>query len=656
MAKKIVVDNTQVSPNMISGAGKAPNRADVASDMNDSDLISLARTKIGLKVKDIEDDPQRKEGDVVDSEQVEDDSVYADSEYQILLAQADVTLPANASAPDVSGAEGAGFFSGQSANWWMAGTGVVIAGAGVGFALSGSDGDNGATTTNNAPVITSAATANVAENSTAVLTVVATDADQPAQTVTYSITGGVDAAKFAITSGGVLSFVSAPDFESPTDAGANNVYDVQVTANDGNGGTTTQNIAVTVTAVNDNNPQFTSAATANVAENSTAVLTVVATDADQPAQTVTYSITGGADAAKFTITSGGVLSFVSAPDFEIPTDAGGNNVYDVQVTANDGAGGTTMQDIAVTVTPVNDNPVFTSAATANVAENSTAVLTVAATDADQPAQTVTYSITGGADAAKFVITSGGVLSFVSAPNFEIPTDAGGNNVYDVQVTANDGAGGTTMQAIAVTVTDNYENVVVDSTGAYIDLNANGIKDAVDNISADFTPAGNIDLELNPVVIHYNDTPSSPLNLSGFNSDDLIEIDVQAFIDNGHTALNLLAISGIKTLDDFRTAGGNVSYAASSITNASSTLVSNVHTRIGIGSGTIYSNSIRYDGSTGSLSSKIGLRLGDNDSDIRTLLFFSKNATATSPANFTMASGLPKDVLLISMVDFVSLPV
>ena len=63
-----------------------------------------------------------------------------------------------------------------------------------------------------------------------------------------------------------------------------------------------------------------------MAENTTAVMTVTATDADQPAQTLSYSIVGGADAAKFSINaSTGALSFVSAPDFETPTDVGGDS-------------------------------------------------------------------------------------------------------------------------------------------------------------------------------------------------------------------------------------------------------------------------------------------------------------------------------------------
>ena len=54
-------------------------------------------------------------------------------------------------------------------------------------------------------------------------------------------------AKFTIDpTTGVLSFVTAPDFEAPTDAGANNVYDVTVQVSDGNGGTDTQAVAVTI--------------------------------------------------------------------------------------------------------------------------------------------------------------------------------------------------------------------------------------------------------------------------------------------------------------------------------------------------------------------------------------------------------------------------
>lgn len=102
---------------------------------------------------------------------------------------------------------------------------------------------------NTPPTFTSATTASVAEGSTAVQTITATDPDLPAQTITYSISGGADQASFEITAANQLSFIAAPDFENPTDTGVNNVYEVQVNANDGNGGTTTQLVSVTVTNV-----------------------------------------------------------------------------------------------------------------------------------------------------------------------------------------------------------------------------------------------------------------------------------------------------------------------------------------------------------------------------------------------------------------------
>jgi parallel beta-helix repeat protein len=112
--------------------------------------------------------------------------------------------------------------------------------------------------------------------------------------------------------------------------------------------------------------------------------------------------------------------------------------------------------MTVDVAPVNDLPVITSdggGATAAlvVAENTTAVTTATATDIDL--QPLTFSL-AGVDAARFSIDSvTGVLTFNAAPNFEAPTDAGGDNVYNVTVRVSDGAGGVDTQALTITVTD-----------------------------------------------------------------------------------------------------------------------------------------------------------------------------------------------------------
>ena len=326
------------------------------------------------------------------------------------------------------------------------------------------------TDVNEAPTFTSGAAASFAENATGtVYTAAATDPDA-GTTLTYSISGA-DAALFDIdATTGVITFKSSPNYEAPGDAGGNNVYDVNVTASDGTN-STTKAVAITVTNVNEA-PTITSGAAASFAENASGtVYTAAATDPDA-GTTLTYSLSG-ADAALFDINATtGAITFKSSPNYEAPGDAGGNNVYDVTVSASDGTN-TTTKDVAITVTNVNEAPTVTSAATANFAENGTGtVYTATATDPDAGA-TLTYSISG-ADAALFNINATtGAVTFKSAPNYEAPGDAGGNNVYDVNVTASDGTNATT-QAVAITVTNvNEAPTFTSGAAASVAENATG---------------------------------------------------------------------------------------------------------------------------------------------------------------------------------------
>lgn len=212
--------------------------------------------------------------------------------------------------------------------------------------LSACSGGGGNGTSNTAPIITSAASATVEENTAAVITVVATDAD--GDTLSYSLSGGTDISAFSIdTSSGNLSFVSAPDYESPTDTNSDNVYEVQVSVSD-NVVSTSQNISVTVSNANDHTPVIISAASHSVEENATLISTINATDAD--GDNLTYNISGGVDQISFTIDAPtGTLSFASPSDYENPTDTNSDNIYEVQVAVSDG-GNNTTQDITVTVT------------------------------------------------------------------------------------------------------------------------------------------------------------------------------------------------------------------------------------------------------------------------------------------------------------------
>ena len=129
----------------------------------------------------------------------------------------------------------------------------------------------------NAPVITTATTQSVAENSTFVAALTSTDADTVGtSTATFSITGGSDAALFQVVTAAdgsqSLQFVTAPDYETNPHS-----YQVQVSASDGVN-TTAKIITVSVTDVNDNAPVITTSATQTVAENSTFVAALTSTE------------------------------------------------------------------------------------------------------------------------------------------------------------------------------------------------------------------------------------------------------------------------------------------------------------------------------------------------------------------------------------------
>ncbi|WP_339605846.1 Ig-like domain-containing protein [uncultured Roseivirga sp.] len=303
------------------------------------------------------------------------------------------------------------------------------------------------------PVFTSASTANFAENGTGTAyTAVASDAN----TITYSLENAKDEALFNIVGAtGVVTFKNAPDYESPADGNTDNAYVINVIASDGRN-SVNQNVTITVTDIDEINPVFTSATTANFAENGTGTAyTVVATDANA----LTYSLSGCFDDALFNIVNG-VVTFKTAPDYENPVDVDANNTYVIRVTASDGRN-SVNQNVTITVTDIDEiNPVFTSATTANFAENGTGTAyTVVATDAN----TVTYSLGNAKDEALFnIVGATGVVTFKSSPNFESPKDVDANNTYVVNVIANDGTN-SVNQDVTITVTNVNEDPSITST-------------------------------------------------------------------------------------------------------------------------------------------------------------------------------------------------
>ncbi len=189
---------------------------------------------------------------------------------------------------------------------------------------------------NDAPVITSGASASIDENSptsTVVYTASATDVDS--SSISYSLTGD-DAAKFKIDPNtGVVTFILSPDYEAPTDQGSNNVYNFTVVASDGTA-QSSKDVSVTVNNVDEVvNQTPTDILWTAVEPNSSfpkdgeVLGSLSVTDPDN---------TGG---YKYTLLSGSSAGFTvsAAGEVKATDDLDQNTTYILNVQVEDGLGG-----------------------------------------------------------------------------------------------------------------------------------------------------------------------------------------------------------------------------------------------------------------------------------------------------------------------------
>jgi len=221
----------------------------------------------------------------------------------------------------------------------------------------------------------------------------------------------------------------------------------------------------------------------SVQENATAVHTFTANES------VTWSVSG-TDSSFFAITSGGVLTITSR-NFEAPADVGANNTYIVTISATDVGSNATTQILTVTITNVNEAPSITNnSSSATFAfsqpENSTSVVTYAATDVDA-GSSLSFSISGGSDSADFTINSGsGVLAFTANPDFEAPADSDQNNVYIVEISVSDGLLSDT-QTVTLTISNANETASLGTPTVSGTIN----KGVIATISVSSTAAGRV---------------------------------------------------------------------------------------------------------------------------------------------------------------------
>ena len=191
-------------------------------------------------------------------------------------------------------------------------------------------------------------------------------------------------------------------------------------------------------------PSVTSAAALTAAEGATAVATLTATDADTGAESLTWSIPGGADAPKFAITTDGALSFTTAKDFENPDDSEGDGNYEVTVQVSDGVRSSTA-DLRVTLIDVNEAPTADAGNDqGDVAQGATVTLAATATDPDA-GDTLTYAwAQSGGDNVTLSATSTATVTF------DAPTGLTEDATLVFTLTVTDTGGLTGQDVVSVT--------------------------------------------------------------------------------------------------------------------------------------------------------------------------------------------------------------
>jgi hypothetical protein len=348
-----------------------------------------------------------------------------------------------------------------------------------------------------------------------------TAADPNGDPLTYSINPDVgDGLLFEIDPEGNISFATPPDFEAPADSDGNNSYTLQVLVSDGRGGTTTQDVTVNVTDIDDTAPAVSIVSPPPTSDTTPALTGTV----DNPNAAITVTIEG----KDYPAINNGDGTW-TIPDNTIDP-LPGESTYPTKVTAVDEAGNIAVDEGVVTVD--------TTAPTVTVNNKRTNDGTPELTGTvDDPNAVVLVTVNG----IEYTATNNG--NTWTLPNDAI-APALASNTYDVTAVATDPAGnagtdGTTGE------------LIVDATGIDVTLAPVNTPDTTPTLTGNVSkPDADVSVNLNgtdyPAINNGNGTWTLPgENVSPPLGDGTYPITVTAVDDLGNTGFT----DGSLTIDN-----------------------------------------------------------------------------------------------------------
>ncbi|MBN73504.1 MAG: hypothetical protein CME32_29975 [Gimesia sp.] len=192
-------------------------------------------------------------------------------------------------------------------------------------------------------------------NTTSVGTIVAADPNVPPGSLSFSLTGGSGDTAFAVSSTGEITVADFTqlDYETAT------AFDLEILVTDDAGATDTATITINLNPLNDNVPVIanqTREVDENAANGTLVGAVIVASDADLPGDTLTFTEAGGTGSAAFDITSTGqiIVADQSLLNFET------NPSYTLDVIVDDNKGSTATATVTINLNDLVESMVVTA--------------------------------------------------------------------------------------------------------------------------------------------------------------------------------------------------------------------------------------------------------------------------------------------------------
>ncbi|MGR3378837.1 beta strand repeat-containing protein [Salipiger abyssi] len=302
---------------------------------------------------------------------------------------------------------------------------------------------------NVAPVATDDS-ATTDEDTATDISVLANDSDSDGGTLSVAAVSNGAHGTTAINPDGTITYTPVGNF-----AGSDSFT---YTLSDGQGGTDTASVAITVTEVNDAPVAGNDSET--VVEDGTLTGNVSGNDSDVDDASLSYTLLSGPSDGALTFNGDGSFSY--SPD----TDFAGSDSFTYQV--SDGRGGTDTATVSITVTPENDAPVAVNDSyvlNEDVFSGANAAGGVLANDADADGDSLTVSLISD--------TSHGTLSLSPDGSFSYDPDPDFNGFDSFTYEVSDGSGGTDQATVSLQI-----NPVNDAPVAVDDSFSTGFETAL----------------------------------------------------------------------------------------------------------------------------------------------------------------------------------